>query len=147
MNWSNKRYVVGVRIVFGLVIVGAGLSSLAFWMLSNALASADAIKLAVFNTGLLILLFYAQIHFVNRYIETQRYKLFFLASFSAFVAITVIRITLSMLIIRNYIANDVAVFFGPVFRLMGFITGTSFIVTIIGVAYQLLKNRYIALWK
>ncbi len=144
MNWSNKRYVIGAQVVFVLVIVGAGLSSLAFWMLSNALASADAIKLSVFNTGLLILLFYAQTYFVNRYIETQRYKLFFVASFATFVGITLIRIALSTLIIRNYIANDVAVFFGPVFRLMGFITGTSFIVTIIAVAYQLLKNRYVA---
>lgn len=137
MNESNKRYIIGAHVLFWIVIVYA-----AFWMFSNSLTPIDAIKLALFNISLLAVLFYCQIHFVNRFIETRRYKMFFLASFSVFLLITVVRIAFSLMIFRNYVANDVAVFFSPLFRLTGFISGSSLIITIIAVSYQLLKNRY-----
>ncbi|MBL7813582.1 MAG: histidine kinase [Saprospiraceae bacterium] len=137
--WTDKKLETAAHIAFWVI---NGVAS--FLLFSTALTFGDTVLLTTINMAILIALFYLHTHWVNQYIEKGQYKRFFATSITAFTFLTLLRVGLNLLIFKGYVTNDFAVFFGPVFRLVGFLVGTAFIIVIIAVSYQLLKNRYLS---
>jgi two-component system, LytTR family, sensor kinase len=114
----------------------------AFGAVINIFEPKVALIYSIWNIGLVMVLFYAHLFFVNAFFEKKRYALFLLCSALLFFGIVGLRTFYNLQLMGKFDTPPVQTLVKPAFSVGLLVFLTSGFIWLLAIAYQLLMNRY-----